>query len=82
MSVDGSVACCAGEILVFPVGDVLVGSSVPILLGQAKVNDIDKVALLAQTHQKVVWFHITVDKVFRVNVFNSVDLEQDIKTKK
>lgn len=63
MRVDGGVPRRACEVLVLTVGDVLVGPGVPILLGQPKVYDVDQVALLPQTHEKVIWLHIPVDEV-------------------
>lgn len=75
MSVDGSVASCARQVFILPVGDVLVCSGIPVLLGQAEVNDVDQVALFAQTHQKVVRLHVSMDEVLGVDVFNSADLE-------
>jgi len=39
MCVDTGISGSAGEVLVFSVGDVLFGSCISILLGQAKVND-------------------------------------------
>ena len=46
--VDAGVPCRACEVLVFPVGNVLVCPGVPVLLGQAEVDDIDEVPLLAE----------------------------------
>ncbi len=74
MCVDTGVSGCSSQVLVFPVRYVLVCASIAVLLGQTKVNDVDQVALLAQPHQKVVWFHVSVDKVLRVDVFDSADL--------
>lgn len=76
MSVDGSVASRAREVFILPVGDVLVCSGITVLLGQAKVNDVDQVALFTETHQKIVRLHISVDEVLGVDVFNSTDLEK------
>lgn len=76
MSVDGGVASRAREVFVLPVGDVLVRSGVAVLLGQAEVDDVDQVALFAQTHQKVVRLHVSVDEVLGVDVLNSTDLEK------
>lgn len=76
MSVDGSVASRARQVLVLPVGDVLVRPGVAVLLGQAEVNDVDQVALFAETHQKVVGLHVSVDEVLGVDVFNSADLKK------
>ena len=50
MRVDGGVAGGAGQVLVLAVGDVLVCAGVAVLLGQAEVDDVDQVALLAQAH--------------------------------
>ena len=72
--VDGGVAGCARQILVLAVGDVLVCACVTVLLGQAKVNDVHQVALLAQAHQEVVWLHVPVDEVLGVDVLYPADL--------
>ena len=61
--VDACVACSASQVLVLPVGDVLVGACVTVLLCQPKVNDVDKVALLPETHEEVVRLYVTVDEV-------------------
>ncbi len=47
---------------------------IPVFLGQTKVNDINLVATFAQTHQKVVRFDVSVDKVFGVDILDSGDL--------
>ena len=52
MSVDAGVSRGAGEVLVFPVGNVLVRSGVPVLLGQAEVDDVDQVPLLAEAPEE------------------------------
>lgn len=38
MCVDGGVACCASQVFVFSVGDVLSSAVVSVLLRQTKVN--------------------------------------------
>ena len=50
MRVDGGISGSAGEVLVFPVGDVLVCPGISVLLCEAEVDDIDKVALLPEAH--------------------------------
>jgi len=72
--VDGGVARGARQVLVLAVGDVLVRAGVPVLLGQPKVDDVHKVALLAQAHQEVVGLHVAVDEVLRVDVLDAADL--------
>ena len=74
MCVDGGVAGCARHTLVLAVGDVLVCARVTILLGEAKVDDVHQVALLPQAHQEVVWLHVPVDEVLRVDILYPADL--------
>ena len=50
-------------------------ASVSIFLCQSKVDDVDKVTLLSEAHQKVVRFDISVDEIFRMNELNSADLK-------
>ena len=46
MGVDAGVAGGAREILVLPVGNVLVGAGIPELFGQTKIYHITQVALV------------------------------------
>lgn len=73
--VDGGVAGGASQVLVLPVGNVLVGASVSVFLGQAEVDDVHQVALLAQTHEEVIGLHVSVDEVLRVDVLDTADLK-------
>ena len=61
----------------FPVLDVLARLCINVLLGQAKVNNVDDVLVLCMvsTHQEVLWLDIPVDQVFRVHVLNSSNLQ-------
>ena len=74
VGVDGGVAGSASQVLVFPVGDVLVGAGVPVLLGQAEVNDVHQVALLPQPHEEVVGLDVPVYEVLGVDVLDAADL--------
>lgn len=74
MGVDAGVSCRPREVFVFLVGDVLVRSCVPVLLGQSEVDGVDEIALLAETHEEVVGFDVSVDEVLRVDVLDSTDL--------
>lgn len=76
VGVDGGVAGGAGEVLILAVGDVLVRSGVTVFLGQAKVDDVHQISLLAEPHQEVVRLHVSVDEVLGVDVFNPTDLER------
>jgi hypothetical protein len=60
MSVDAGVAGSAGQVLVFPVRNVLVCSRITKFFGQAKVYGIDKVAFFAKAHQKVIWLDVSM----------------------
>ena len=78
MSVDASISGRAGQVLVLPVGDVKVSLGVAVLLGETEVDDVDLVAALANTHQEVVGFDITVDEVAGVDVLNTGNLQAAI----
>lgn len=74
MSVDRRISGSSGQVFVLSVWDVDVIAIVPVLLGQSKVDDIDQVALLAQTHEEVVRLDIAVNEVASVNELDSTDL--------
>jgi hypothetical protein len=61
---------------VLPIRNVLVGLGVDILLGQAKVDDVDDVLVLAglPTDEKVLRLDIAVDQVLTMYIFYSVKL--------
>ena len=63
MSVDGCVSGRPGEVLVFPVRNVLMCAIITKLFGQSKIDGIDEVALFAEAHQEVVGFYITMNEV-------------------
>jgi hypothetical protein len=71
MGVDGSVTGGTGEVLVLTVGDVEVSLRVTVLLGETKVDDVDLVSTLANTHKEVVRLDIAVDEVAGVNVLDT-----------
>ena len=41
---------------------------VPILLGQAEVDEEQLVTVTADSHEEVVWFNVSVDEVFVVDI--------------
>ena len=77
VGVDAGISCRPREVFVFLVGDVLVRSCVPVLLGESKVDGVDEVALLAETHEEVVGFDVSVDEVLRMDVLDATDLRRD-----
>lgn len=73
MGIDRGISCGTGQVLVLSVGDVEMGLWVSILLGQTEIDDIDLIASLADAHQEVVWFDVTVNEGFGVDVLDSRD---------
>ena len=56
---------------------MLVSSGITVFLGKTEVDDVNKVAFLAETHQKIVRLNIPMDKIFWMYVFNSANLENE-----
>ena len=81
MCVDASISGGSCQVLVFPVRDVLMSSGITVLLGQAKVNDVDKIAFLPQPHEKIIGLHVSVNEILGMDVLNSTDLSMRNKTK-
>lgn len=73
MSVDRGISGSAGQVLVLTVGDMEVSLGVSVLLGQTKVNYVDLVTSLSDTHQEVVGLNITVDERLGVYVLDARD---------
>ena len=71
MSVDTGIASGSRQILVLTVWDVKMSLWVSVFLGESEINDIDLVSTLPNTHQKVIWLDVAVDKRFSMNVFNA-----------
>lgn len=76
----GGIACRASQVLVLPVGDVLVCSGIAVLFGKAKVNDVHQVTLLAKPHKEVVRLDVSMDEILRVDVLDATDLMKIQKT--
>lgn len=71
MGVDGGVSCCASEVFVLTVGDVQVRFGIAVFLRKTKVDDIHLVAALANAHEKVVRFDVSMNKGLGVYVFDA-----------
>lgn len=76
VGVDGGIAGCSRQIFAITVRDVLTRLRVAEALGEAEVDDIDVVLLLSNADQEVVWLDVTMQKVARVDEFNSLQLNQ------
>ena len=66
MGVDTHISSGAGKRFPFAVGDMLLRLWVTVLLGHAKVNNVDYIGSLRvwPADQEVVRFDVTVDEVF------------------
>ena len=62
MSIDTSIASRTSQVLILTVWDVKVSLWVPIFLSKTKINHVDLISTLADTHQEVVWLDITMDE--------------------
>ena len=70
MGVDTGITSSTSQILVLTVGDMKMGLGVAVFLGKTKIDDIDLIAPLANAHQKIVGFDITMYEGFGVDVFD------------
>ena len=66
------------QVLVLPVGNVLAGPVVSVLLSQSKVDQEEFVAVTPNTHQEVVWLDVTMNEILVVDV----SVEKNIKSLK
>ena len=73
VSVDGGITGRSSQVLVLTIWDVKMSLGVPVFLCQTKIDDIDLIASLANTHEEVVRLDITVDKGFGMDVLDSRD---------
>ena len=76
MRVNACVSSGSSQVLVLPVGNVLVRSGIPVLLGQTKVYYIDQVSFLSQTHQEIVGLDISMDEVLGMNILYPTNLRK------
>ena len=76
MGIDGGVPGRARQILALTERDVL-ALGVFVLLGQAKVDDVDVVlGLLVTAHQEIVRLDVTVDDPLFVHFLNAANLQR------
>lgn len=73
VSIDAGITSGTRQVLVLAVRDMEVGLWVSIFLGQTKVNHIHLVASLANTHQEVVRFDVSMDEGFGMDVLDAGD---------
>ncbi len=73
VGVNGGVARRARQILVLSVHDVLPGAVIPVLLGQAEVDQEDLVAVAADAHEEVVGLDVAMYEVLVVHELDAAD---------
>ena len=73
MGVDGRITSGSRQVFVLTIWYVEVGLRVAVLFCQSKVDDIDLISTLSDSHQEVVRLDITVDEGFGMDVLNTRD---------
>lgn len=71
MGIDTSIAWGTRQILILSIGYMCIGAWITESLSQAEIDHVDLIASFAHTHQKIVWFDITMNESFAVNVFDT-----------
>lgn len=71
MGVDGRITGGSRQVFVLTIWYVEVGLRVAVLFRQSKVDDIDLISTLSNSHQEVVRLDITVDERFGMDVLNT-----------
>ena len=71
MGVDAGISGGTSQVLVLTVWNMEMSLGVPILLGQTEINDVDLVATLANAHEEVVRFDVSVDEGLGVDVLDA-----------
>ena len=79
MCVDGGIAGRASQILAIAIGNMLTRLRVSKALGQAKVDHVHIVLLLANADQEVVWLDVSVQEVARVHKLYPLQLSHTKK---
>ena len=67
MCVDGGIAGRSSQILAIAIGNMFTRLRVSKALGQAKVDHVHIVLLLADADQEVVWLDVSVQEMARVH---------------
>ena len=73
MGIDTRIAGGARQILVLTVWDMEVGLGVAVLLGQAKIDDIDLVTSLSDAHQEVVRLDVPMNERLGMDILDPGD---------
>lgn len=71
MSINTSIPSSPRQVLILSIRNMQVGLWVSILFRQSEINHVHLVPSLANSHQEIVGLDVSVDKVSRVDVFDS-----------
>jgi hypothetical protein len=74
MGVDRGVSGSTCKVLSVTVWDMLTGFGVSKPFGEAEIDDIHVVLLLANSNEEVVWLNVSVKEVPGVHELNSLKL--------
>ena len=74
MSVDTGIAGSTGEILAIAIRNMLTCLWFSESFGQAKVNDVNEMLLLADAYEEVVRLDVTMQEVARMDELKSLQL--------
>ena len=73
MGVDACITSSTSQVLVLTIWNMEVGLRVTVFLGQSKINHVDLVPALSDTHEEIVRLNITVDERLGMNVLDTRD---------
>ena len=73
MGVDACITSSTSQVLVLTIWDMEVGFRVTVFLGQSKINHVNLVPALSNTHEEIVRLNITVDKRLGMNILDTGD---------
>ncbi len=73
MSIDTSITSGTSQVLVLAVRDMEMRFRVSVLLSKTKVDDIDLVATLSNTHQEIVRLDVAVNEGLGMDVLDAGD---------
>ena len=73
MGVDACITSSTSQVLVLTIWNMEVGLRVTVFLGQSKINHVDLVPALSDTHEEIVRLNITMDERLGMNVLDTRD---------
>ena len=78
MCINTSIACSSSKVFIFSVGYVLMSSCITIFFSKPKIDNINQVSFFTKSHQKIIWFDISMNEIFGMNIFYSTYLWREL----